>query len=77
MMGTPTVFVGIPPVIVMAVIEATLIVLIALLPNVVALGVPTALPTTSDVVVTLAATTAALKPGAIQRHNKNYIVFLI
>lgn len=37
------------------------------LPNVVALGIPTALPTTSDVVVTLPATIAALKPSAIQQ----------
>ena len=64
MMGTPTVLVGIPPVTVMPVTEILMIVLMSL-PNVVALGVPTTLPTTSDVVVTLPAMAAALKPDAI------------
>ena len=64
MMGTPTVLVGIHPVTVIPITEILMIVLMSL-PNVVALGVPTTLPTTSDVVVTLPAMAAALKPGAV------------
>lgn len=63
MIGTPTVLVGIPPVLINSIILKTLIVL-RVLPNVVAFGAPTELPTTREVVVTPLAIAVALKPVA-------------
>ena len=61
--GTPTVVVGIPPVMVREPVAAPSVGTPSMAPPIV-FGAPNALPTTSDVVVTLPAIAPAVKPGA-------------